>query len=272
MRKLFLILFCLFLISCNGRKSTPGERIITVSIAPFKYFIDAVAGDDFTVNVMVPAGSDPHVYEPAPEQINKLRRSAGYISNGYLGFEMNWLDRFYEANKTMKKLCLADKITPIVSEHQHEGEHVEGADPHYWVSPKSAMIMAESVKIFLSDIYPEHSQKYEENYKILLLKIQELDKLAGDRFASLQRRSFMIYHPNFAYIARDKDMIDHARLDKVKTIFLQREYDPKNAKAIANEIGAEVVIVDPLSEDWLSSTTFILEALYKTLSDNNNQK
>lgn len=292
MRKVFLILFCTFLISCGGQKSNPGERIITVSIAPFKYFVEAIAGNDFTVNVMVPAGSDPHVYEPAPEQISKLRRSEGYISNGYLGFEMNWLERFYEANKSMKKLCLADRITPIVSEHQHEGEHVEGADPHYWVSPKSALIMAESVKIFLSEIYPEHSQKYEENYNIFISKIVDLDKNSTERFASLQHRSFMIYHPNFAYVARDygleeipvefegkepppsriKEMIDHARLDKVETIFLQREYDPKNAKAIAKEIGAQVVIVDPLSDDWLSSTTFILDALYKTLSDNNNQK
>lgn len=292
MRKVLLILFCIFLLSCGGQQSNPGERIITVSIAPFKYFIEAIGGTDFAVNVMVPAGSDPHVYEPAPEQISKLRMSSGYISNGYLGFEMNWLERFYESNKSMKKLCLADKITPIVSEHHHEGEHVEGADPHYWVSPKSAMIMAESVKNFLSEIYPEHSKKYEENYKIFFSKIQELDRNSSVRFASLHRRSFMIYHPNFAYIARDygleeipvefegkepppsriRDMIDHARLDNVKTIFLQREYDPKNAKAIAKEIGAEVVIVDPLSEDWLNSTAFILDAVYKTLSDNNNQR
>ena len=97
------------------------------------------AGDDFKVNVMVPAGSDPHIYEPFPEQISKLRKSVGYISNGYLGFEMNWLDRFYETNRSMKKLSLGDKIDPIESEHQHEGEHVEGADPHYWVSPKCAV-------------------------------------------------------------------------------------------------------------------------------------
>ena len=65
------------------------------------------------VNVMVPAGSDPHIYEPFPEQINKLRNSVGYISNGYLGFEMNWLDRFYETNKVMKKLSLGDNIIPL---------------------------------------------------------------------------------------------------------------------------------------------------------------
>jgi len=286
MKRIFIILITVLLASCGGQDRKENERIITVSIAPFKYFVEAIAGNDFSVNVMVPAGADPHVYEPVPEQINKLRNSSGYISNGYLGFEMNWLERFYETNKTMKKLCLGDNIDPIVSEHQHEGEHVEGADPHYWVSPVSAKIMAESVKNFLILLNPAQGQKYEENYSIFLTKIDELDKQSREKFSSLKRRSFMIYHPNFAYIARDynleeipvefegkepnpsrlREMIDHARLDSVKIIFLQREDDPKNANAIAKEIGAEVKIVDPLSEEWLSSTTYILDEIYNTLN------
>jgi len=286
MKRIFIILITVLLASCGGQDRKENERIITVSIAPFKYFVEAIAGNDFSVNVMVPAGADPHVYEPVPEQINKLRNSSGYISNGYLGFEMNWLGRFYETNKTMKKLCLGDNIDPIVSEHQHEGEHVEGADPHYWVSPVSAKIMAESVKNFLILLNPAQGQKYEENCSIFLTKIDELDKQSREKFSSLKRRSFMIYHPNFAYIARDynleeipvefegkepnpsrlREMIDHARLDSVKIIFLQREYDPKNANAIAKEIGAEVKIVDPLSEEWLSSTTYILDEIYNTLN------
>jgi len=288
MKRIFVILFTFFLVSCSNQSRNDNERIITVSIAPFKYFVEAIAGNDFIVNVMVPAGSDPHVYEPVPEQINKLRRSSGYISNGYLGFEMNWLERFYETNKSMKKLCLGDKINPIVSEHRHEGEHVEGADPHYWVSPVSAKIMAVSVREFLISLYPAHSEKYKENCQIFLKKIEELDSHTRERFSSLKRRSFMIYHPNFAYIARDynleeiavefegkepppsriKEMIDHAMLDSVKIIFLQREYDPKNANEIAKEIGAEVKIVDPLSEDWLSSTSYILDEIYNTLNSN----
>ena len=96
----------------------------------------------------------------------------------------------------------------------------------------------------------------------------------------------MIYHPNLAYLARDygleeiavefegkepppsrlKELIDSARQNGVRTIFVQREYDTKNAKAIAEEIGAELKIIDPLSEDWLKSTTDIINDLYKSLA------
>jgi len=285
MKKIFFFLLFVHVVSCGRQGNNAGDRIITVSIAPFKYFVEAIAGDDFKVNIMVPAGSDPHVYEPFPEQINKLRHSIGYISNGYLGFEMNWLDRFYETNRTMKRLSLGEKIEPLVPEHQHEGNNVEGADPHYWVSPKCAMIMAFSIKNFLTALNPSQSQKYDANYQTLLLKIKDLDKKAEKLFSGIQNKSFMIYHPNLAYIARDyglveipvefegkepppsriKELIDLARKDGLKTIFIQREYDAKNAKAIAREIGAELKIIDPLSEDWLKSTTEIIDAVHSSL-------
>lgn len=285
MRKYFWFLLLVSILSCGRKGINTSERIITVSIAPFKYFVDEISGGDFTVNVMVPAGADPHTYEPFPDQIIQLRKSVAYISNGYLGFEMNWLDRFYEINSSMKRLSLGDKIDPLSSGHQHEGEHVEVADPHYWVSPKSALIMASSVKEFLSGLNPLQKDKYETNYKALVLKIQEVDNKAEQLFAGLQNKSFMIYHPNLAYLARDygleeipvefegkepppsriRELIDRARKDKLKIIFVQREYDTKNAKAIAGEIGARIKIIDPLSENWLEETTDIILSLHDSL-------
>jgi zinc transport system substrate-binding protein len=284
--KIFLfILIFLTLISCDRNSGNSGARVITVSIAPFKYFVEKIADNDFKVNVMVPPGADPHTYEPFPGQINQLRRSVGYISNGYMGFEMNWLDRFYEINRKMKKLCLGDKIELVVSGHHHEGGHIEGADPHYWVSPKCALIMASSVKDFLCDLNPSQKEKYEKNYSDLVLKIQATDNRARELFAGIKNNSFIIYHPNLAYLARDynleeisveyegkepppsrmKELIDLARNDSLKTIFVQREYDTKNAKAIAGEIGAEIQVIDPLSEDWYKATNDIIEALHNSL-------
>jgi zinc transport system substrate-binding protein len=62
-----------------------------------------------------------------------------------------------------------------------------------------------------------------------------------------------------------KELIDRARKDNIKTIFVQMEYDSKNAKAIAGEIGAHIVLIDPLSENWLKSTTDIMDDLSKSL-------
>jgi zinc transport system substrate-binding protein len=290
-RKIFYLLAIIFFASCSHgsgtKESEKGERIITVSIEPFRYFIEAIGGDDFKVNVMVPSGANPHVYEPFPEQVYKLRKSVAYISNGYLGFEITWLGRFYDINKRMKKLTLSQNIEPLSSAHHHVGGHVEGADPHYWVSPKCAMIMAASVRDFLGELNPGNKSRYETNYQNLLSLITGIDKKASALFSGVKNKTFMIYHPNLGYLARDygleeisveyegkepppsrlKELIDRARTGNIRTIFVQREYDTKNAKAIAHEIGANVQIIDPLSGDWPGATMAIINELYESLSE-----
>jgi zinc transport system substrate-binding protein len=287
MRKIFPLLLALIFMSCGRNAADSKDKIITVSIAPFRYFVEKIAGDDFKVNIMVPAGSDPHIYEPFPEQLNRLRNSVAYISNGYLGFEMTWLNRFYEENSAMKRLNLGDAIEPLVSGSHHEGEHSEGADPHFWVSPKCALTIASSVRDLLCELNPAEKQKYESRYLILRSTIEEMDTKCREYFLGSQSKSFMIYHPNLAYIARDyeleeipveyegkepsasrmRELIDLARTDHLKTIFVQREYDTKNARVIAEETGASIVIIDPLSEDWEKSTSEIIDALHRSLQE-----
>lgn len=271
----------LALVLACGRRNEQDSKIITVSIAPFKYFVEAIAGGNFTVNVMVPSGANPHIYEPFPEQLSNLRRSAAYISNGYLGFEITWLDRFYEMNRKMKKLNLGNSIDPILAEHHDEDHHLEIADPHYWVSPLCAMKMASSVRDLLIELDRDNMEFYDKNYNIFLDRILEVDSMAKELSSSRGGKAFMIYHPNLAYLARDygleeisvenegkepdparlMGLIDRARNDSLMVILVQREYDTKNARVVADEVGASVIVIDPLSEDWYSSTTEIIKIL-----------
>ncbi len=290
-RILFNIFLITAIISCGRKSAENDSSVITVSIAPYKYFIEKIAGNDFRINVMVPSGANPHIYEPFPGQISDLRKSVAYVSNGYLGFEMTWLDRFYEVNSSMQKLSLRDSIVPLESDHHHEGEHVETADPHYWVSPVCARIMAKNLMEFLIRLNPSGSESYEANYIVLDSIIGSVDTHAAELFSGFRDKAFMIYHPNLGYLARDygleeitveyegkepppsrlKYLIDRAREENLKFIFVQKEYDVKNAKAIADETGAEIIIIDPLSENWESSTREIINYLYKSLESGKKQ-
>lgn len=287
MKRLIRLIFFVIIVSC-GRKNEPDAKIITVSIAPFKYFAEAVSGSHFKINVMVPPGANPHIYEPYPEQVNKLSRSVAYISNGYLGFEMTWLDRFYEINRKMKKLSLGEGIELIKPDFNDKHDHAEKADPHYWISPLCAKKMAASIKDFLIDLDPENKEEYLRNFQVLYKKICIVDSLAMELASYGSHRAFMIYHPNLAYLARDYGLeeipfefngkepdpsrmiklVDRAKKDLLKIILVQREYDTKNARAIAEETGAEIVIIDPLSEDWYSSTVGIINVLRKSFEKN----
>ncbi len=284
-RKIILLAFAA-LFSCNTSPRVSRERIITVSIAPFRHFVEEIAGNDFLVNIMVPAGSDPHTYEPAPDQIKKLSLSEAYISNGSLGFELTWLDRFYEINRNMIKLSAGDKVDLIADEHEHHGrgENAGGTDPHFWVSPRCAKVVASSVYELLCNLNPSAKERYESGYSSLLEQIVKAEKKADSLLSGFKGRAFMIYHPNLAYLARDyglkeiaveyegkepppsrmKELIDVARKENIRIIFVQKEFDNKNARVIASEIGAGLKVIDPLSEEWMKSTIDIVNSLHES--------
>ena len=277
-------LFFLLLISCNSQSNISNKKVISVSIPPFKYFVEAIGGEDFTVNVMVPAGSDPHIYEPVPGQISSLRHSVAYISDGYLGFEMTWLDRFYETNRSMKKLLLGNNIDLIKPDRHSGSGHSEGADPHFWVSPRCALRIALSVKDFLCELKPAGKEKYDKNYVKLISTISGIDQKASELFAGFKGRSFMTFHPTLGYFARDynlnqitveregkeptpsilRELIDITRQQNLKVILVQKEFDTKSARAISYETGAVIEAINPLSENWPDAMMNIINAVYNS--------
>jgi zinc transport system substrate-binding protein len=291
MKKILLFILIPLLISCNRSGSNNENETVTVSIGPLKYFVEAIGGSDFNVNVMVPPGASPHTYEPMPAQVIALSKSVAYISDGYLGFELTWLDRFYEINPGMKKLSLADNQDLIRSEESPEGagdhEH-EGVDPHFWISPSSAKLIAASVMDLLTELNPEHSVMYQDNYKSLITKIEDIDFQANMMFRDLKNKSFMIFHPALSYVARDynltqipveyegkepspaqmKKIIDLGRSENTRIIIVQKEFDRKYADEVALEIGAKVVVIDPLSEKWPESVLSILTVLHESMINN----
>jgi len=294
----FLIL-ALYTSSCGSRSgSGSGERVITVTIPPFAWFVEAIAGDDFKVHVMLPAGADHHIWEPLPAQINSLSGSEAFITNGQLGFEEAWMDRFLQVSPDMKILDLSRNIQLIeVGEtqtveslgyegHNHEGDshdtHAHGGpDPHYWMSPLSARVMAEDVRRFLTELNPDSSAKYVTNLDVLNRKISEVDSLVRQAMATASNTPVMIYHPALAYMGRDygfeqvsfedegkspsparmKELIDLARAKEIKTIFIQAEYDVRNAQSLSSETGAELVVINPMNSEWPEAVMEVAEAI-----------
>jgi zinc transport system substrate-binding protein len=318
MRKiLILIILPALLFSSCGNRSSGGssERIVTVTIPPFAWFVKEVAGDDFRVNIMLPSGADHHIWEPLPAQINSLAGSEALIINGQLGFEHAWLDRFLQVNPDLKILDLSHNIDLIGAGEEDEDNHVgnygqageshdtatlpdedhnkganeregnghnhSGPDPHYWMSPVSASIMADDITAFLAGLNPEASERYYANLALLKTRIMGIDSLVREAVASDPGRTVLIYHPALAYMGRDygfeqvsfedegkdpsparmKELIDLARGKGIKTIFIQAEYDLRNAASLSRETGAQLIVINPMNTDWPAAVIEVAEAL-----------
>lgn len=276
-------------VSCGPRNSSKGEEMtVTVTIPPYAWFVQQIAGEDFRVNVLLPPGADHHIWEPLPAQISALSGSEGFIINGQLSFEHAWMDRFLQVNPEMKVLDLSRNIQLIGSEghshdhddHGHSHSH-GGPDPHYWMSPVAAMVMAKDIQDFLAGLNPAGAEKYNANLSILERRISQVDSLIRVSLGDNPHRTVLIYHPALAYMGRDygfeqvsfedegknpsparmKELIDLAREKEIKIIFIQAEYDVRNAQSLSRETGARLVVINPMNTDWPEAVIEVAHAL-----------
>ena len=287
---IYLILTLLFVVGC----STVGndKPTVSVTIEPQRYFVEQIAGDNFKVNTIVPAGTSPETYDPTPSQMVSLGKSILYFKVGYLGFENVWGKTLAENNADVKvvntsneiPLIEGDNLENIIGGHQHhDGHNHQGVDAHIWSSPKSALIMAENMlnALVMSDV--ENQKQYRDNFKVLQEEIIATDKKITSLLDNAPVKSFIIYHPALGYFARDynltqysiefegkspspqqlKQMIDFAQEQGVKTIFVQKGFDMKNAESLAKEVGASIHSIDPLSYNWSEELIKIAEILSK---------
>ncbi len=272
-----LLLTMLGLAAClpSPTAKTKNTIGVTVSILPEKYFVDRIGGDLVSVNVMVGSGADPHTYEPKPAQMAALSDSAIFFRIG-VEYENAWLDRISSTNPKMKIVDLSEGIQKLpMPAHQDErgAASGEGLDPHIWTSPALVKSMAERIYTELSALDPANELVYKTNFASFQKDIDALDLEIHLSLDSLTNRRFMVFHPGWAYFARDykleeipieiggtepsaselAKLIDTAKADNIQVIFAQPEFSTQIAKYIAKEIGGDVVLISNLTENWLEN-------------------
>ena len=295
---IYLLLITSLLAACQpqAQQNTPPQSptSVTVSILPQVYFVERISGGTIPVNVMVGPGEEAHTYEPKPEQMRALAESGVFFTMG-LEYETVWVPRFEDINPNLEIIDLAKGIQriPLSSDHthhdeeeSHEEESEENLDPHIWLSPENGKIIAENTLLALSDLVPGSADIFQGNYEALITDIENVDRRISDTLKSFDQRKFMVFHPAWGYFAEYYNLeqlpvqiggqdpsaselaslVEIAQEEKIKVIFIQPTFNTASAEAIAQEIGAEVAIVDPLAQDWLSNLESAAEAFASALN------
>ena len=286
---LLIIPALLILAGCQTGPREGEKTMVYVTIQPQTWFVRNLMTEKMDVSVMIPPGLGHSNYDPTPKQVRDLSHAAVYLSIGYLGFEQAWLPRITKNNPKLPVVNLSAGIPAIVvegGEHQHE-EHEghddchEGIDPHTWMSPRSARMLATNTAHALAAAQPDCKQLIMQNLEALLLRIDRLDSAYTSRLAGITERKFIIFHPALTYLARDydlvqypmelggkepsaahlKSLVDVAKQEGIKTIFVQKEFDQENARTLAKELNAKIIQIDPLSSDWEKEMYHILDKL-----------
>jgi len=272
---IFLLLVLVGIASCSDKSGrTKGERLITVTIEPLRYFTERIAGDRFGVRTMVASGSNPETYEPTARQMVALSQSAIYIKVGNIGFERTWLDRL-KANAP--HTVFVDSSEGITLVESSDGI----ADPHTWMSTVNSVVIARNIYKSLVATDPKDSIYFKRNLDRLVEDIADVDKRVRSEIAECESRSFLIYHPILTYFARDYklrqiameeegrepsasqlgEVIDKSKSERVRTFFVQKEFANKNADIVVRGVGARKEPIDPLGYDWCEEMVNIARKL-----------
>ncbi len=320
---LFLGLAILFATFSPGQASADQDRIqAMVSIAPQKYFAERIGGEMIDTTVLLPPGANPHTFEPKPSQIRKMGQADLYMAIG-VEYENALLPRIKSTHPDLDIVHLDRGIQKISmlqdcghghdhdhdhhSEHNHGHDHEnnhhnghnhehdhhnghdhghEGLDPHVWLSPDLAMIIADNVYRALSEAMPQAETEFKENYLSFIRELLELDQEIKSIFNDVPPgNKFMVFHPAWGYFARAyglvqvpvevegreprsadlKELIDTAREENIKVVFVSPQFSKRSAETIADSIDGETVSIDPLAENWKENMLTVAEKFRKAM-------
>jgi zinc transport system substrate-binding protein len=258
-----VVLICLLV---AGAPADADQLKAFVSITPQQYFVQKIGGNLVDVSVLVPAGADPHTYEPKPRQMAELAKSAVYFAVG-IDFEKAWMKRIAAANPGMRMVHTDEGIEKMVlsAYHSHgkdkgrraspgDAQHASGPggahshhhagtpDPHVWLSPPLVKIQAKHIADALVAVDSANRTRYEENLADFLRELDALDAELKSMFAGSSGARFMVFHPSWGYFAQAYE------LEQVPIEAEGKDPKPAQLKDLihhAREHAVKVVFVQP---------------------------
>ena len=267
---LFIVMFSFpAFTGCIGpadEKVSPGVSV-AVTIPPQAEMVREIGGANVNVVVLIPPGSDPHTYEPPVSMVRKAAGADIYLKlgNGLFPVEDVLTTRLREMNPDLIVVDTSAGIEYLGPEGKR--------DPHIWLSLKNAAIMAENIRDALVQADPPSRDIYRENSGRYIARINELDQRNAAEFSEKDPGLILTTHQAWDYFARDynlsiisiehdgkeptaqdlENLISQGRRQGVTHVFAEAQESPREAQVVADEIGATVIIIDPLSPDYLAS-------------------
>ena len=261
------------------RTETP--LTVTVSILPQTWFVDRIGGDLVTVRVLVGPGHSPATYEPTPRQMAALQGSALFFCAG-VPFERGFVGRIADLNPGPRVVGSQPQgDTAPIHGDLHTDHHHDGLDPHTWLDPRQAAVFADSVDFYLARALLEHADDIHERAAGLEKELADLDAELRRLLADHRGGVFFVFHPAFGHFAAAygltqvaietgghepgarhlAQVIEQARQAGARAIVTQPQFSEKSATTVAREIGAELVVLDPLSGDYAANLLHIGQTL-----------
>jgi ABC-type Zn uptake system ZnuABC Zn-binding protein ZnuA len=270
-RRLIAVLISLgwLLSACLPDKTpTPGGPLQVLAVESFLADITQnIAGDHLQVQTLIPAGLDPHAYEPNPADVIKISDSQVLVVNGS-GLEEWLVETLRNAGGDRQ---IIEASAGLEMRTPREGEildaHTGEGDPHFWLNPLLVIKYVENIRDGLSLADPDGAPTYQTNAEVYIRKLTELDAWISSQVAQIpaEQRLMVTNHESFGYFAdrygfiiigtvipsastgssptarQLAELVTRIKETGTKAIFLETGANPQLAEQVAREAGIKVI-------------------------------
>ena len=260
--------------------TTTDKVSIVTTLYTWQYLAERIGGDYVTVTNIVPPGAEPHDFAPLPQDIAAVYSSDLFIMNG-AGIEP-WAETLTNADFsaphhiTLEMTADTALLAAVPESAKDEANGAEADaeavysefDPHIWLDPTIVKAKATTLRDTLSQLDPAHTAEYVAKTAVVVADLEALDDSIVDGLAQCELDSIIVSHNAFTYFGQRytitllpilginpnatpsartlAELSDLAQTESIDTIFFETLTSPDLAQTLADEIGAQTLVLNPL--------------------------
>lgn len=243
-----IILIGVFVLTgCGNSKINyvEGKVNVVTSFYPLYDFTLKIGGNHVHAINLIPTGVEPHDWTPKSNDMKHISKADLFVYNG-AGLE-GWVDDFLKSLDSDSETAVIEASYGIELINSGHGQF----DPHVWLSPLQAQIMANNIKDGLIQADAQHKEDYEANYENFIAQLDELDAKYREVVNQALRKEIVVSHEAVGYLARDYG------LTQIAVMGLSPEAEPtaqdlKHISAFIREQGVKYILFEELVSSKLA--------------------
>ncbi|MFI5396344.1 MAG: metal ABC transporter substrate-binding protein [Candidatus Binatia bacterium] len=271
----------------GGTLAAPAAAAVRVvaTIFPVADMVRQIGGELVDVATLLPAGASPHTFEPTPDQVRTVAEATVFVEIG-AGLD-TWAGKLKAARSgPMKVITLTAGLALLGAAPEHGEPH--GGDPHVWLDPVLVRDhLVPAIARGLSQADPGHLAEFQRRATDFQAALTQLDADIRATLAPAVNRNYVAFHSAWRYFGQRYDLrevavvesfpgkeasaleiarvVEKARAAHVRVVLIEPQFNPRMAEQIAHEIGAQVLLVDPLGAPLLSDRDHYIDLLRHNL-------
>ncbi|MCD6401726.1 MAG: zinc ABC transporter substrate-binding protein [Anaerolineales bacterium] len=272
-----LVILALILMACNPTQpqtssETPGKLKVVATTTIVGDVVSNVGDDLIDLTILLPIGTDPHAFDPNPQDVVKISDAEIIFING-AGLETFLEPLLENANTKNKVISVSEGIDLINTSNNQEEKSAANPknsyDPHVWTDPNNTIVWVDNIEKALIEADPNNAAAYHKNAENYRAELHDLDQWIRNQVSQIppENRNIITDHLIFAYFARRYDFNqigaiisgystlaqpsaqELAALEEaihkvgVRVILVGNTINPNLAERVAEDTGSQLVFI-----------------------------